>query len=179
MYICLPATDFKAWVTVKAKEQSQPGLNFSFSFLPVVFILTPYSMYCGLNCSCSDAQTVSYSAWWRIYSGVDSLTQFPPRPLEPLLWASGADTGCWWVWERAWRMTSPKPWPNGMSMSPSSSHARLRPGSFLAGFFHVYSSYRTTSIKRELQKWFLRGRARMQPIVKAALYTAGPRSVFF
>lgn len=166
-----------------SKGQTTNSAWFEFFFLPVVFILTPYSMYCGLNHSRSDAQTakprVSYSAWWRIYSGVDSLTQFTPRPLEPLLWASGADTGCWWVWERAWRMTSPKPWPNGMSMSPSSSHARLRPGSFLAGFFHVYSSYKTTSIKRELQKWFLRGRARMQPIVKAALYTAGPRSVFF
>lgn len=51
----------------------------------------------------------------------------------------------------------------------------LTAGSFLAVFFHVYCSYRTTFTKRELHSDFKEA----QPIAKAALSSTRPHSDFF
>lgn len=60
----------------------------------------------------------------------------------------------------------------GLCVSSFSITSRLRAGSFLAGFFHVYSSYRTTFTKRKLHSDFKEA----QPIAKAALSTITPQS---
>lgn len=58
--------------------------------------------------------------------------------------ASGCEKGPY-----GWAAQSPD---RSSRVSPFSTDARLRAGSFLAGFFHVYSSYSTIFTKRELHK---------------------------
>lgn len=120
---------------------------------------------------------VSYTAMNSPRAG--QLTQFPHRAQGPCSEHPGQTQDAGGCEKGPGRWPAQSPDPMGKCVSASSINARLRAGSPLAQFFHVYCSYGTTLTKRGLHKWFWRGRVRTQPIVKAAVSTTRHSSDLF
>lgn len=133
--------------------------EFLFLFFLPAFILTPCSMHRGLYGLCSNAQnrrrnpgqsipqsnefTQRLTVWHHFLLDLSSLCSEHPGQTQD------AD-GC----EKGPHRLAQSLDPMGMCVPPFGTNVRLRADSFLAEFFHVYTSYRKTFTKRELHKWF-------------------------